>query len=397
MNCLDINRKNKLESDLQNNKILFKDYRATQFQLLKFFLKVSIDYISSLNNNYLELVDVTSEDKMTYYGVNHIEQTLYEIIIKHNNQQKLFTRFYVPKLIDNSYFIINENYYVPTVYILDKPIVIKFESVKLYSLFNSITIYAKKDVCIFCKYNIPLSYFMQLFLNDTGEEQIYTELVNRFKLVNVTHTENDLIIYFNDKFGTQYQTLEDIKTHLETIFFDIYTKRLYEISYNMNPTLSNIVIASCKMLLSNQTPSFIDLSNKRLMFMELLLSPYFKAIGGLTQSVSKQYETNELKIDQLEIMKHFIRSREKKKGGRSQDGLDGNYLYGISNLYGVTLVNKCSFVNPGSVNPPSEIANIHPSFYKKICPITVADMTPGHTVSILPDIFVDWFGNFIDV
>lgn len=397
MNLLNCPRSEKI-SDYEFGKILFKDFRKFQYEIIPYFLRCTIEYISSLNNNFLTIKDIIINDKYTYYGLNHNELQSYEVIIYNNltKIEKPFVKFFMPKLIDDYYFILNENYYVPTVYILDKPIIVKSGSIKLYGLINSITIYLKKDVCIFIRNNIPLSYFLQLFLNDTEYEHLYDDIVTEFKLAKIVHTDNEIINYFSQIFNIGFTNKNQIKLFIEKLFFDEYTKNLYTVSYNTT-SLYDIIVKSINSLLLDKNPSFIDLSNKRLVFMELLLTPYFKKITALTTTCINNYNVDQIKFDLGENIKFFTRTKNKsgKQSLKSDGGLDGNYIYDIANLYGGLLSHKCCFVNPGSTNPPSEISGIHESHFKKLCPITIADLDPGHTVSIIPDTTVDWFGNFV--
>lgn len=385
------------ESDFDGGYILFKDFRKHQYKMLYTFLKTGIEYLSDQNQNYLELRDITISDKFTYNGVNNNELLEIEVYVynKIHDVQKLFLKTYIPRLIDNTYFVLNGNYYIPTIYILDKPIVVKSSSVKLYGLFNSLTIHAKDDVCIFSRLNILLSYFLQLFYKETTDEYLYNNTATKFNLPKINHDHADIINYFNNLFNIQKTTRNQIIRHLENMFFDEYTKKLYQACYNYDSiTLYDIIKYSLVMLLNEEKPSFVDLSNKRLVFMELLLSPFLKKMSNAAQQANNNYYIDEIKIDLLELVKHFTRTTS-KSSKTNNDGLDGNYLYNIANLYNGVVANKCCFVNPRSSNPPSEIAATHPTQFKKICPITVADMDPGHTVSIVPDTVFDMYGNFI--
>lgn len=395
MNLLNKPNKNK-ESDFNKGIILYKDFRQFQYDIIEDFIKTSIDYISKQNNNYLEVNKIIIDDVFTYSGIRQNELLLIDIIIdnKISNVTKSFVKFYMPKLIDGSYFILNENYYIPSIYVLDKPMVVKGNSITLHGLFNSMTLYLKKDVCIFMGINILLSYFLQLFLKDTKHESLYDNIVKTFKLPTAKHTDPDIINYFNGLFRTQNTTKNQIIAYIERLFFDNYTKSLYDKSYNLN-NLRDIIIESITIILNSEAPSFINLKNKRMVFMELLLTPYLKKVANCAKQSSNNYNIDQIKMGLSDIIKHFTKTKNKTdKNAKNESGLDGNYIYNIGNLYNGILSHKCCFVNPGSTNPPSEISGIHSTHLKTICPITVGDMDPGHTISIVPDVTVDWFGNF---
>jgi len=395
MNTIDIPRQH-TESDYKNGHILFRDFRHYQYELLPEILQACVSYISKQNNNFLEVNQLNFKSYNTYYGVYNNEYYEIELIVnnKKTSQTKTFLRMYFPRLIDGSYFIINGNTYIPTIYILDKPITLKAGSIKLYSLFNSLTLFLKDDVCIFTGVNIPSSYFIQLFFNDTPHEHLYDDNVEKFKLTHDYHQDDELINYFNRTFNLHATTRNQVIEYFEKLFFDQYTEGLYAMCYN-DVSLYNLIKQSLIMLLNETSPSFIDLKNKRLVFIELLLSPLLKYIGKIAKSAANGYTFDEVNMKLDELTKYFIKTTNKQK--QSDSGLDGNYLFSSANLYESILEHKCSFVNPGSTNPPNEIAALHDTHYKVLCPITVADMQPGHTVSVIPDTVVDYFGNFKNI
>jgi hypothetical protein len=147
------------------------------------------------------------------------------------------------------------------------------------------------------------------------------------------------------------------------------------------------------MKLNDQIPEYIDLNYKRLVFMELLLSPLFKRIGSMAAQAARGFLPDEVKMDQYQILKHYLSSPDKKKKG--SEGMSGNYLYDTVNLMSSMLTHKVSMLNPGSNNPPSAIADTHVSHYKRVCPISVSNQKPGEVVSVLPTTRFDYCGQFL--
>ena len=145
--------------------------------------------------------------------------------------------------------------------------------------------------------------------------------------------------------------------------------------------------------INEEIPEYIDLDYKRLVFVELLLSPLFKRIGNIAAQAARGFYPDEVKIDHLQILKHFLTSPDKKKKG--SEGMSGNYLYDTVNLMSGMLMHKVSMINPGSKNPPSTISDTHISHYKRVCPISVSNQKPGEVVSILPTTKFDYCGQFI--
>ena len=147
------------------------------------------------------------------------------------------------------------------------------------------------------------------------------------------------------------------------------------------------------MKLNDEIPEYIDLHHKRLVFMELLLSPLFKRVGNIASQAARGFYPDMIKMDHLQILKHFLSSHDKKKKG--SEGMSGNYLYDTVNLMSGMLSHKVSMVNPGSTNPPSTISDTHPSHYKRVCPISVSNQKPGEVVSVLPTTKFDFCGQFV--
>jgi hypothetical protein len=374
-------------------------YRSAQFDLIPKLLDLIVKYVGCQNDNYLQLDNVLIRPKLTYQGIFNTELTQVEVFItnlKNNTGSKLFFKMYVPKLLNDSFFLINGNYYVPTLYILDKPIVIKKKSIKLYSLFNSLSISFSHDIATFTRANIPLQYLFGAFLETDEEIKLYEEVSQKFKIKYQPKKESDVLNYFNNNIGKS--TRGQIIEFFENLFFDDYTRYLYIGCYQdkfttANLTLKNILIQSLIMKLNDQIPEYIDLNYKRLVFMELLLSPLFKRIGSMAAQAARGFLPDEVKMDQYQILKHYLSSPDKKKKG--SEGMSGNYLYDTVNLMSSMLTHKVSMLNPGSNNPPSAIADTHVSHYKRVCPISVSNQKPGEVVSVLPTTRFDYCGQFL--
>ncbi len=390
---------NRLNDSTENSVLTVDTFREYQYNLIDHFLRLIVEYISKQNGNYLQLVSKSIKPKLAYQSIFNTNLNHVEVHVKNKNlkeqESKLFFKLLVPRLIDRSFFIINGNYYVPSLYILDKPIVIKKKSIKLYSLFNSISISLSHDITTFTRANIPLQYMFGLFLETDEELDLYRQLTNIYKIKFKPKKEADILNYFGNNIGRY--TREDIIKFFENLFFDDYTKYLYKSCYpgtfDDKMSLKDILITSLKMRINDEIPNYIDLEHKRLVFIELLLSPLFKRVGSLAAQAARGFFPDELKIDHLQIQKHFLTSPDKKKKG--SEGLSGNYLYDTVNLMSGMLTHKVSMINPGSANPPSTISDIHPTHFKRICPISVSNQKPGEVISVLPTTRFDYSGQFV--
>ena len=367
-----------------NSTLTLGNFRQHQYNMMPYFCDVIVNYLSRLNGNYMSMSSKKIEDQINYFGIYNSQMTEMSINIDSTDGaiNKPFMKVLLPTLIDGNYFYLNGNYYVPTLYVMDLPITVKKESMKLFSLFNSITLYMKDDISIFTGVNIPLSYFLQLFLSDdVSSLELYGELTAKYNLKHPQHTEENILNYFATSKFQFIGTKQELITFLENIFFDDYTRRLYEQCYNFKDvSLSTIIKEAIRYDIEDDRPSFIDLDKKRVVFNEVLLRPIFDKVAALAKSAWTGYKPDEMRIDQLAILKYFLTSADKKRG---QKGLSGNYRYDTNNLYSAILQHKVSMVPPGVENTPKEVQSIHPSHFGKICPITISSQKPGHVVSII--------------
>jgi hypothetical protein len=391
---------NRINSD-EEVGLTISQFRKSQYDMIPNFIDLIIKYVSKQNNDYLKIKRKMIRPKLTYQGIYNTELVQVEAYVNNTNfndmevNEKLFFKLYIPKLIYGAFFIINGNFYVPTLYILDKPIVIKKKSIKLFSLFNSLSISLSHDIATFTRANIPLQYLFGVFLETNEEKQIYADIANKFKLKYQPKNESDILNYFNNNIGRD--TKKDIIEFFDNLFFDDYTRYLYQGCYpklfNESVSLKEALIQSLKMKLDDEIPEYIDLNYKRLVFIELLLSPLFKRIGNIAAQAARGFFPDEVKIDHLQILKHFLNSPDKKKKG--SEGMSGNYLYDTVNLMSGMLMHKVSMINPGSTSPPSTISDTHLSHYKRVCPISVSNQKPGEVISVLPTTRFDYCGQFL--
>ena len=398
-----LTKKNPLESDFDNGKILIEDFRFYQHMMIEYFLEIIVNHISSMNPKHMTFDHIETEEVITYSGLLNNEITKYIIFIKVGNEIKEFFRVYIPKLIYHNFYYLNGNYYVPLFYIIDKPIIIKENSINLASLFNSITINFKSNMCIFTGRNIDLEMFISGFLFDSEDDDAIKLIGNNINIVN----DPKLITnYFSKVLKIKFKDILDFRSYAEMKFFDEYTKGLYDTCYSDSEhinisTLSDIIKISLESYFSGKIFNFINLKNKRISFIELLLTPLFMKAANIANQVKNGFAIDKLAVDPYVLIKNFHKNDGKKPNSganfTSFHGLSGKTLYDLVNLYSSLLVHKCSFVKPGMKSPPKSIQNIHDSHFGKICPITVSSINPGEMLSIIPEIFVDPYGQFLDL
>ncbi len=383
------------KQELQSNplEIVIGDFRRIQYDdaMIKYFINLCIEYLSAQNNNYLQLHMINIMKIPEYMGINdsHYTKVVVYTKVKDTNDVKIMFRLILPTLLNDCFFILNGNYYVPTLYIIDKPIVIKKKSIKLTSLFNSISMYDK--LVTFIGINIPAAHFLNVILPDSDLNllQIKQILSTRLNIPinNTTTTEQDVLNYFHKMFGCE-PIRNDILNHMKKLFFDGYTKLLYQNCYNVKEeelTIVKVLEIAAELCSVTTEETFIDLKYKRLIFLEALLQPLFKRIGHYAIMTAKGYKVDEIAMDLMEITKHF------------QTNLHNKFIYDSVNAYSGMLQHKVNMMNPGSENAPSIIANLHETHFQRICPISISNQNPGETVFVVPTTKVDHFGQFIGV
>lgn len=157
-----ISPKNNLDND---NLIEISNFRKEQYNNLNFYLLNIFNYLFKISDGFIKLTQINIEKEIKYCGLNGYKQRKVKIFIQDQNnpnEEKLFLSFNIPELVNDNFFYISGCYYCPALYILDYPIIYKSESIKLYGLINSLTIYLKpgSSRAIFGGKNIPIQYFL---------------------------------------------------------------------------------------------------------------------------------------------------------------------------------------------------------------------------------------------
>ena len=375
-----------------------ENFRRQQYDFIPNFAELCVKYISSQSNNYLTVTNISFEDKIEYNNIFYsgIKDLKVNIInnLDDEPEEKLFLNIQFPKLFFDNFFMLNGNYYSPSLYLLDKSLVIKKESAMITTLFNSLTFNFKKNVVTFTGINIPLHLFLLLFMYDNEDnKEVFNDFINfiplkfnkKFKMI--TQIEEDVINYFSSKLPCQ-KTTSSIINYFNKLMFDDYTKYVLSTTYDIpydEVNLTSVIKKLFEMILKNENKSFVNLNTKRLVFVELLMSPLFKRISSLANQAIRGFKLDILKIDNLIIIKNFNKF------------LKSNYLYDTGNLYSGLLQHKTSMLNPASSRGPNSISSIHRTHYGKICPITVSSMNPGESVSIVAGTKIDRIGQFKDL
>ena len=122
-----------LLTDLQEpqtnpNEITIGDFRKIQYddKMIKYFVNLCIEYLSAQNNNYLQVHTINIMRVPEYLGINdsHFTRVVVYTKVVSTNEIKIMFRLVLPTLLNDYFFVLNGNNYVPTLYVVDKPIVV---------------------------------------------------------------------------------------------------------------------------------------------------------------------------------------------------------------------------------------------------------------------------------
>jgi len=366
----------------QENNIA--NYRLLQYNHIEDLVNNCLNYLSRFGIDTsdigFELSEFNKYKSPYYFAIKNIK-----LFFKSEPKQYLLN-IDIPKLIENTFFKLRGVYYVPMLYIIDEPIVLKKNSLKLSSMFKSITVYFNDSRVIFNGINIPISRFFRLFIEN---ENIVKNICSIYNTNYFKETrERSIKIVSEELLGFPQE--ENFSNYIETMFFDNWTKELYSKYYNIeNPTLENILTIATLRKRDDIKPLFNDLSYKRIVFIELLFDPLIKIIGNTVTDLLKGRRVSDIKLKQSAIIDHFYASAE--SGLKSKNtGLSGNNIYNIINGYSSILSLKATFKNPkGYSELPKEVHEVHTSHKHHICPITISNADPGVTISLIPDLKID--------
>lgn len=127
-----------------------------------------------------------------------------------------------------------------------------------------------------------------------------------------------------------------------------------------------------------KTYKFNDLRHKRLIFIEMLLKPYFKAISTASKALINGHQVFTSKLSGEDLVQNFFKN------------LHANSFYDTVNGYSGILAHKATFKNPyGSSELPKEVASIHWTHKNRICPNSISNKDAGQDIFLVPDQDID--------
>lgn len=365
---------NLLKRQLDNSQNSILLYREYQYSLVSYLFKLSFNYLRTLGldfdpSGYTESI---SKDT-TYHTGNYFATNQYKIKLDPNNKD-WFLNLTIPDLLDGQFFQLNGALYVPGFFITDSPVIVKKRSILCYSLFNSLTLFTDDNRAIFLGNNIPISRFLNIFLDkDEVELACSKDFLN---CENLKENKQVSIAHISTIIGVTNPDLDIVIKKINDIFFDEWTLNLYKEFYNLEYMDINILIREILFdsILDRDNRSFIDLHYKRLVFIEYLLNPFFRAISVASKYTLIGQQPYKLNLNIGDIIKYFFIR------------LDKFNFYGIVNGFSGLLDLKATFKTPNASNElPIEVSSIHSSYRGKIDVVSISNTDPGKVVNLVPD------------
>lgn len=363
-------------------------YRKYQYSLLNDFIFNGLNY---LNEFGFEYNDLESVNKTFYF---YKTQWFYDLsffkIFNKRDMKNPVVSMIIPRLLYDNLFLLNGVYYVPTLYIVDYPIVIKKNSIILKSTYCPITIFFKKSEnrIIFFRKNIPIYRFLKLIYDTDYEVKNICDQLE-IQYIKESNSIELLASYFN-----LIPEKEIVLNFFNKLFFDQWTKDLYHKIYGINDyNLKTIIPRFINQFISKEKNSFINLNYKRLTFIEILLQNYSKAIYILLNSrIIGDNIVSKIPVKSDCIISTFF------------NHMSGENYFDSSNSFVDLLTLKATFKTPKSKTRKikshnddflPDISSIHKTHKNKICPVTISNKSPGLSISLIPEQNVDLkFGLF---
>lgn len=388
-----------------DNEMVAMSFKYHDYKNIPKICEDLVNHIAKITNNFIEFHKVEFDHKVVYKGIDNSEFNQLIIYVKFEGEIRTFIDIYVPRLLDGQFFILNNTYYTPCIYIIDYPIIYKRSSEDkknsiMIQSFHSMTFYFPDSIAIFLGNNIPMHYIFQLFIHDDDVD--YEHFCLKLGLPTARELDINLITYFSKILKQKFTSIEDITQFIELLFFDPRTTALYSNCYpafDNKPTLYKILKVALAMVHSDKKMAFTNLRYKRLVFTDILLEPLYVRMSKFIDSVLKNpYNIKpELELNNLTIPVFFVKntSSDPLTNTKTGSGLFGNYRYDVHNLYSAILTAKCSMIAPKTARGPRDISEIHDSHKNRICPITISSTKVGDTVSIIPTCKINEFGCFL--
>ena len=362
----------------ETNESVVRHFRVQQYMLYKELIQNSMRYLFSHDLKYdpehydIDNDPVTIKTDSTYHGSDYYAADLLTIKLWPDSVTRdYFLYAYMPKLVEETFFRLNGNYFIPLLYITDEPIVKKLKSVAIYSLFHPMTIYVTDNRVTFMRDNYELVDFIQVLIYDWIDKDI--SKLEQYGLKFDATKNTELYELFAKKLNCNPDPAE-IKLKINRLMFDNWTYELYETYYGIPPTIDVLIKIAFDKLLTEGVKAFSSLYDKRLTFIEPLMRGFFKQVSFVTSQLMKGKQHHSLMMPKNGFAQHFL------------NALNNQTFYDTVNGFSSIISHKATFKNPAAQSDlPSSISELHESHMCRICSNAISSQKPGEMISLVPD------------
>jgi len=377
--------------DLLENDIYFYNFRKFEYENMLFeYIKSIFEFIRNSTNLYFEY-NLNIDDNRTHIRFNRTEA--YKVTVEYKCKYKKSNFdgkyvFLVPKLVNNHFFFLRDNMYIPIIKLKTRYITFGASKIVLRtpSHFGLLLDLNKKSryLTIMVNKTLPLSSFLNLSFNDEQKKVIrdlYGDSILEESRVDKTNA--DLFINYLSIFDVG--DTKDINNILNNfIFGQGFVKEIYEFETNRKyNNVSDLIYDILVDKLYNESAErtkydLIHIGNRKFTFIEDILYPLYNNVIRwlLSLSIGKH---EPLSINPDLLITEFI--------------TNGKYMYDLASPYSASLAN-ISVQMDGDV--VKYLKSIHPSQKNIICPIATSSSEPRVQLHINPMVKLTRFGHIKD-
>lgn len=396
--------KNKFVEKNKPSKIYFHNFREFEYEnKLHHIIESTLQFIANnTNDEFIFEYDWSLEDYPTSILFNYSETYLLtvEYTYKHkNNEIKDALRILIPKLVDKHFFYLRDNIYIPVIKLKDRAVRFGpermlfegFHTTFILDYRNQSGYFNPKDdnLCLrlTTKKKLPFHNFIyELFKDDKD----FINEISKFLNFDFNQKPNqkktkqfvDHLAIF-DKTGNR-----DLNEILTNVMFSDYNRTLYEIELGFRP---KDVREMVKFIFTNfifkEDYSFAflrDLQNRRFVFIEGIMKPFFRTAMDFLISISMQNKGMKFTANKEKLISTFI-AGDQRRGIKP-----GKYIYDYASVYTGVKAN-IAIQMEGEVK--KFMRSLHPSFQNIICPISTSSSEPGVQIHINPDTELTYHGH----
>ncbi|OQB41679.1 MAG: DNA-directed RNA polymerase subunit beta [candidate division CPR1 bacterium ADurb.Bin160] len=332
--------------------------------------------------------------ELTDFKIKDVKNSSFELqktikdnfIIKFKNENHIIDlSFYIPRLIDNNYFIINGMRKVPLFQLFDIPMVEKNNILKIRTNIFPISLIEKEEIprirlnilkksiplalILFCYYG-PQSIIKRFDLDNiniqgdgnTQYEKLLMDLKEYFES-SKDYTKDDFLAELGRHF-TNTRIIEDPKQKAIGFLYildlilqcDIDNERFFE--------TGNVLEEIINILKNNKKFSDIDLINRRIRFIEYII------LSEMIKTVFDFYITNKDK----KKPKFNINSNRVISNCNVSDIVQ--FDFSINPIDELTKLSRVTLLGPGGFgreNVPEHLRDMHESMFGRICVVDTPD------------------------